>query len=1343
MKKEDHLWFLSLSEKYWGIHTRTQKFFTELYQTGTDRKELLDLLVYVSINDFWIYRETDSMDRVFRIVADLYDTLMGEELPDDQSKYLVYLYLNFFSSNHESFYLNDQLVCEYIDILEKHTESGFLAFTSNIGNFRNCFSYLVKNKENQERAIQYMKSLLEKNIVFWEESSQIEQWFDENQNRVSKDYLPLLQDPAKDILKKYRVLTDNANSWDSLEKATLTFSDIIDNYKDKIEVFTKVSEKIYYIIYLLNLPGTIFHGDYLLSDLNRFLKGIRDKLGTDDYRDLIEQLFLFYRKTKGSSTHLILDSILELGREVIGTNDSALINLFEEQLIQFGFITPGVTYLTPEWELKIEPNHIKCIRIWLEMIESDPERMKRLLSALVIHLRCGGIFIFDSDLFQKDITKLLNSKIHPVYKQIKQLCRIFPVYFSEIGAEGLLREISTKIDEITYRNDKLIHFLRKQIHTEGNNSHVNITLKVINFWYDPDKKKLKDILPKSVYDSIDVKGKWVNGVHQVLRKATKENGFTLEELLVKKDGELSEILSNIKHDDENDVKRVKLLIELYQLLKEKYKFETIDILPVLRRYHFIDSKDIQELELNLHNQNNIEALKSIFNIMVKLNEIIFDPTVSKGWERISYKRHIAFGIPSMYGYYREDKFEALGLIFRLESTASNLVARIISTINKEYFTAKTLNEIFSMIMLLREGLSLDGIYDQGFDSNLKMFQYSLTSGSFTINQYINIFQFMEGSIKEIINKYFIRPYQQLLNIIIPQYVNNQEEFSKEGLKKKVLRESEIFYRELLSSAFLVQLFDNFISEVLNNLRKQISNLSDTEVQSIMTYNPELIASPLYCLTPTIDNQVFLGSKAYYLKKLYQGNYPVPPGFVITTEVFRRVDVILKIPALNTEIDNLVKNHINELERISGLKLGDPQKPLLLSVRSGAAISMPGAMNTFLNVGLNDKITESLSRQYNYGWTSWDCYRRLLQTWGMAHGLERNHFDQIIINYKKEYNISQKIDFTPETMREIAFTYKKLLTDNGIEFEPDPFLQIKKAIISVFRSWDTPRAKAYREYLHIAEEWGTAVIVQQMIFGNLHKESGSGVLFTQDIHDNIPGINLAGDFSFLSQGEDIVAGLVNTLPISEKQRLKHYRKTSVSLESAFPLLYKRLSEIAHELIEIHGFNHQEIEFTFETSDPRDLYILQTREMTPFKQSSIEVFDVPEKKMKRIGCGIGIGNKVLNGVIIFDMEDLTLLKERGTGEKAVLVRPDTVPDDIEMIFECEGLLTGRGGATSHAAVTAASLGKTGIVNCDDMQVNEKEKRCTINGNLLLSLDPIAIDGTKGIVYQGHYPIRVKEL
>jgi len=329
------------------------------------------------------------------------------------------------------------------------------------------------------------------------------------------------------------------------------------------------------------------------------------------------------------------------------------------------------------------------------------------------------------------------------------------------------------------------------------------------------------------------------------------------------------------------------------------------------------------------------------------------------------------------------------------------------------------------------------------------------------------------------------------------------------------------------------------------------------------------------------------------------------------------------------------------------------------------------------------------------------------------------------------------------MREIAFAYKQLLIDNNIYFEEDPFLQLKKAIISVFYSWDTPRAKVYREYMHIAEEWGTAVIVQQMVFGNLHNESGSGVVFTHDVHDPSSGISLSGDFTFLSQGEDIVAGLVNTLPISEKQRKEFYHKSPFSLETKFPKIYCRLKEIAHELIEIHGFGHQELEFTFETSDPKDLYILQSRDMRVMKQNSVEVFATSAKKMQLVGCGIGIGNKVLNGVIVFDSHDLQVLKQESPHKNAILVRPDTVPDDIEMIFECEGLLTAKGGATSHAAVTAASLGKIGVVNCDSMIVFEKEKKCIINGNTFTSFDLIAIDGNKGLVYKGNYPIKIQEL
>ena len=218
-------------------------------------------------------------------------------------------------------------------------------------------------------------------------------------------------------------------------------------------------------------------------------------------------------------------------------------------------------------------------------------------------------------------------------------------------------------------------------------------------------------------------------------------------------------------------------------------------------------------------------------------------------------------------------------------------------------------------------------------------------------------------------------------------------------------------------------------------------------------------------------------------------------------------------------------------------------------------------------------------------------------------------------------MAQKIGFTPENMREIAFAYKQLLIDHNIHFEEDPFMQLKIAITTVFDSWNSPRAKVYREHMHIANEWGTAVIVQKMVLGNIHYESGSGVLFTRDIKSNRSAINLNGDFSFLSQGEDIVGGLVNTLPISEAQRERSYQKAPFSLESHYPDIFNKLKEVTKRMIENDGFIHQEIEFTFETADADGLYILQTRNMAVGTESGVEVFAVPREEMNKVGSGIG--------------------------------------------------------------------------------------------------------------------------
>jgi len=1339
---EEHLWLISLTKNYWGINNRMYDFFTEFHHPYSNRKEVIDNLVSVSITDFWVFKHSESRERVVHILLDIFDNLLKEKLTDDLSKNLIYIFLDFFNKNFDIFSEYKNLIFKFIDILDKNFDNNQFAYISNIGSFKKYLNIADKCDGTEGIVVGLMKRIINYNINYWEKTTEIEKWYVDNKTKMSLDYYDSIKTLGKDFYFKQYEEVKKTNSW-SFVNNSYTFTDIIDAYKNQINIFKKETEKLYYLFYLIQLSGVVYHRDFLLIEINNSLKKIGSELNEEQCIQSVDELFIIFTSLKKSHINYILDAILTLGKEIINTKNNNLIQSYVNQVINFGFVSPNVAYLTEDWELKIDSNHVKNIRVWLELIEYNPELMKKLLSALIINIRVGGIFIFDSDLFQKDVTNLLNSKISPVYKQIKQLLRIFPVYFNEIGAEGQLRDVSTEIDELSHRNDKLIHFLRKQIHTEGNNSHIDITFEVINFWYDLDKNRLLNILPKNVFESVDIKGVWVTGVHDVLLKASKLCNDNVAELIDKSNENLDKIFDSINHNNKFDIQRVRLIIKLYQLLKEKYLFETNNIFKILEKYDFIGKQDIQQLKKCIHKDDNIEALKIIYSLMVKLNGIIFNSQKSEGWENIYYKRHIAVGIPSMYGQYRETKFEAMGLTFRLERVASIIVGKIISSINTDYFTAKSLKDIYSVIQLLWEGLRLDGIYNQGLDSNLKMFQYSLISGSFNIRQYINIFQFMEVSIKEIINKYFINPYEQIINQIVPQYLNEKDIFNNDNLKKEILQKSEVFYRELLSSAFLIQQLDNFIGELHNNSRKLITKLNDNEIQNIMSYNPELVISPLYLETPSIDNQVFLGSKGYYLKKLSLNNYPVPPGFVITTEIFRRYHSILKIDSLNAEIDCLIMQQISELEKKTGLFYGDTKKPLLLSVRSGAAISMPGVMNTFLNIGLNDEITECLSKQYNFGWTSWDCYRRLLQTWGMANGLSRNDFDQIILNYKERYNVARKVDFTPEIMKEIAFAYKKYLEENNVFFELDPIKQLKKAILSVFHSWNTPRAITYRKHLQIAEEWGTAVIVQQMVFGNLHYESGSGVLFTHDLKDNISSININGDFSFLSQGEDIVAGLVNTLPLSETQRLKYYHKSPFSLETAFPKIYTKLRDISQELIETHGFSHQEIEFTFETSEPKDLYILQTRNMLLYKNTKLEIFAVPEANMTQVGCGIGIGNKVLNGVIVFDIDDVVELKQNDPQKKAVLVRPDTVPDDIEIIFECDGLLTAKGGATSHAAVTAASLGMTCVVNCDDLIVYEKEKKCIIGDTIFLLHDPVAIDGNKGIVYKGNYPVKIQDL
>ncbi|MEA4848455.1 MAG: PEP/pyruvate-binding domain-containing protein [Clostridiaceae bacterium] len=1335
---EDQKWFAELSKSYWGIYKRTQEFIKELNHQYINYQYVIENLHNISLTDLWFYNSLEESEEALTVLVNIFKKLFEANLQESQRELLITTLIKFIDRLAKLGEFPKSIIHRCLDIIKADIGNYEILYIRNSGYFKTYLNKIAELPEYNQDVLEMTSGLLSKCIDYWEETSRVEKWFQEKSSLFHSDNSDKIKDIGKPFFEGLRVQLKNASEWSKLCEM-LFFNDISNYFRRFSERFDTSLEKIYYIFYLIHLPGMVQLKNHLLYDMNRLLRNVLKELDENETTTFLTNIMVLFEELKEQHTGTVLDCIQTLGKEVIDTGDQKIISYFIKGLIEFGFVYPGELTVNSDWQIQVNTNHVKNIRVWLELVEHSPETMKELLSALIVNLKLGGIFISDTDLFQRDVTKLLNSNIEPVFKQMKQLARIFPVYFRDIGAEGKLREVTTAVDELSRRKDRLIHFLRKQIHTESNNTHIELAKKIIQYWYDGNAEPLRRAVPEDVFQLLDTKSEWYVHVHEILAELCRRKDAAPEQLLLLDVGELEQSIFAISSGNSRDKRRVYYLLQLYSLLMEKYSLESENIVLMLKGYRFFSNKDIEELRQALMKNDITAALEQVYKLMRHLKKIIVDPNTSEALENIYYKRHVAIGIPSMYGQYIEPKFEALGLMFRLEKAAAKLMVELLQDINLEYISAKTFRHVYEVLGLFKEGLELDGIYNQGFDSNFEMFKYSLTSPSFSLDQYINIFQFMAQNVKQIIGEYFLDVYENPLKVAIPQIFAFKGSLSDPKGKQLYHMESEKFFREILSSAFLVQDLDNFITNLVSTLRSMVDSYSSDIIKNMMTYDPDLTISPLYKETVEMDNPVFLGAKAYFLKKMISYDFPIPHGFVLTTEVFRHRKIITEHPYMEQEVDQLILNHIWEIEKITKQQFGNPKNPLLFSVRSGTAISMPGAMRTFLNVGMNDEIAETFSKKPNHSWTAWDCYRRFIQSWGMAYGIERDVFDSVILGHKVKYGVEQKKQFNPEQMKDIAYSYKKVLEDYGIHIEKDPFKQLKQAILSVIDSWSSGRAIYYREHLQIADEWGTAVIVQKMALGNLSNNSGTGVVFTNSPLKNKSGIDLYGDFTLCSQGEDIVSGLVHTLPITESQRREYYSDCSLSLQSEFPGIYNALLDLATQLIETYGYMHQEIEFTFESDNPEDLYILQTRNQKLKKQKNFATFIPAPDDMKLAGRGIGIGGGALTGILTFDMEDLKEALRNHPEEKRILVRPDTVPDDIPLIFSCDGLITGKGGATSHAAVTAASLGKVCVVNCKGLTVNEAEKRCKINGVSFKSGDRISIDGNLGNVYEGVYDIQ----
>ena len=487
----------------------------------------------------------------------------------------------------------------------------------------------------------------------------------------------------------------------------------------------------------------------------------------------------------------------------------------------------------------------------------------------------------------------------------------------------------------------------------------------------------------------------------------------------------------------------------------------------------------------------------------------------------------------------------------------------------------------------------------------------------------------------------------------------------------------------------------------------------------------------------------LGGKGANLAEMTNLGMPVPPGFIITTEACTQY--YADNENINDEIQAQILDYVEKLEEMAGQKFGDKDNPLLVSVRSGARASMPGMMDTILNLGLNDEGVLALANSSNNPRWAWDCYRRFIQMYSdVVMEVGKSYFEQLIDDMKEKRGVTQDVELGWEDLKELAEQFKaEYKAKVGEEFPQDPKTQLMGAVKAVFRSWNNPRAIVYRRMNDIPGDWGTAVSVVKMAFGNLNDDSGTGVAFTRN-----PATGekmLDGEFLMNAQGEDVVAGIRTPLPIS-------------ALAETMPEVYAQFVEISQRL-EQHYHDMQDMEFTIEN---KKLYMLQTRngKRTPFAALKIacDLLDegmIDEKQAiamidprsldtllhptfdpkalaeaKPIGKGLNASPGAACGHVVFTAEDAKAWAAEG--KKVVLVRHETSPEDIEGMQASEGILTARGGRTSHAAVVARGMGTCCVAGCGELRINEAGKFARLGGQTIREGDIISIDGGTGKVY-----------
>jgi pyruvate,orthophosphate dikinase len=647
--------------------------------------------------------------------------------------------------------------------------------------------------------------------------------------------------------------------------------------------------KILFLFKIMETPGLIEIHEETLRGIQRSLTMMIRSEPPEQMESFLLRTFELLKANVSHYPRTALQCIQAIGNEVFQKKRSKLVEMFLEQVVQFGFQPPEVTGVDAEWQWLYNDAHLLNLRVWLDLISLNPKWCTTLLSALIINLKLGGTCIRDTDLFQKDISKLLNSEIQPVFNLVKQLTKLIPSFFNEIGAEGLVRDVSTEIDEIHLRKDPLIHFLRKQSHVQSSNLIVEFIEEIFRFWLTRDKAGLQRFLPHQLYQQVQTAGPYVEAPNRILSAVSKRYPLDrIRTLLDLPEEQMAAWVSQVKKSSGQDKSRVLLLFRMYRLVYQKYYLGFQEI-----QYHLSQAKahgfpGLDRLMEVLARGQTEPCLEVILDYLELLKDIILSPDAYEVIEDIYHKRHIAADIPSTYGRYYERKFDALGLSLRLENLANVYFERLIESVNLSFITRSTFFNIIKCIRLFIRAMQVDGVSSQRLDTHLKLLETSLEIKRFTYTQYLDIIRGLSEGVKDILNLII---HQLGRQNILPIYVGRGEPDEDMNLVHQV---SERFLRDIIASTFGLQYLDNFLTKIHQTLSLQDETLSEEDLDLLMTYDPEKVICHIHAPDPLTNDLIHLGAKGYNLARLASDGIPVPPGFIVTTEVFR-CHGILKIP----------------------------------------------------------------------------------------------------------------------------------------------------------------------------------------------------------------------------------------------------------------------------------------------------------------------------------------------------------------------------------------------------------------------------------------------------------------